>query len=405
MIQRCGDGDSGGRRAAERPLASTHCLPSAAAAPRATHRGWAAPRAAPQSRRAARRAGADSAAPRSCQADELIATLPGHAGRVNCVKWIPAAGAPRPPLPPRGPRRLRQQATVLAPLHPPRPPRPPRPPPAARRAPAYAPRARSPPLPRRPAACGAWHGCQLLASGGADGAIRVWAWRGAGEAPAWVHIHTLEVGGQGAVLLGRMVGRAKGAQERCSRRRARGPQRRRKRRPPPPAARRRQGHEQPVTSVAVQPLDDGSFLLASTSGGPDLILWRCAPAAGAPAAPPGPAPAAALAAAFGPPAWALAQRLHVGTQTQLCAALAPLPGAPGWLLLATGGADNAVRLHVAPPGGDFHLQCKLSGHENWVRSVALAAAREEGEGGEEVLLLASGSQDRCAGVWGRVPWG
>jgi WD40 repeat protein len=151
-----------------------------------------------------------------------------------------------------------------------------------------------------------------------------------------------------------------------------------------------------VTSLAIHPLGDGSFLLASTSGGPDVILWRCAPGATASAA-----STETLTPGFGPGAWSLSQRIHVGTQTQLCADLAPLPGVPGWLLLATGGADNAVRLHVAPPGGSFTMQCKLTGHENWVRSVALAAAREEGPDGEEVLLLASASQDRCAraGPW------
>lgn len=160
------------------------------------------------------------------------------------------------------------------------------------------------------------------------------------------------------------------------------------------------GHEHPVTSFAVQPLGGGSFLLAATSGGPDVIVWACRPAAEAAAAQGPPDAAGALSAAFGPAAWELQQRLAVGAQTQLCAALAPLPGAPGWLLLATGGADNAVRLHVRPPGGSFALQCKLTGHENWVRSVALASAREAPagggeEGGEEVLLLASASQDRC----------
>lgn len=96
----------------------------------------------------------------------------------------------------------------------------------------------------------------------------------------------------------------------------------------------------------------------------------------------------------------------MGTQTQLCVDVIELPGAPGWVAMATGGADNAVRLHVRPPGGEFQLQCKMAGHENWVRSVAFVRVREEGAGGgavgaaaegaggEEVLLLASASQDR-----------
>jgi hypothetical protein len=179
-----------------------------------------------------------------------------------------------------------------------------------------------------------------------------------------------------------------------------------------------------VTSLAVQPLDGGGFLLAATSGGPDLLIWACRPdhLPEADSAPTQPAAPEDLAAAFGAPAWQLQQRIHVGTQTQLCADFAAVPGAPGWLLLASGGADNAVRLHVRPPGGEFQLQCKLTGHENWVRSVAFTVAREaqspaaraDGEGGagagagggsgedgdggtaegQEVLLLASASQDR-----------
>jgi WD40 repeat protein len=68
------------------------------------------------------------------QRDEMLATLQGHAGRVNCVKWVPAAAG------------------------------------------------------------GARRGGSLLLSGGADGSVRVWAWRGEGAAPPWACLHTLEVG-------------------------------------------------------------------------------------------------------------------------------------------------------------------------------------------------------------------
>jgi len=40
------------------------------------------------------------------------------------------------------------------------------------------------------------------------------------------------------------------------------------------------------------------------------------------------------------------------------------------LLLATGGTDTRVHLHVRPPGGQFQATIKLTGHENWVRSLA-----------------------------------
>ena len=68
------------------------------------------------------------------------------------------------------------------------------------------------------------------------------------------------------------------------------------------------------------------------------------------------------------------------------------------LVLATGGVDQAVHLHLRPPaGGGFMPACKLTGHENWIRSLALTPVTEPGGGTS--LLLASSSQDRFARVW------
>lgn len=78
-----------------------------------------------------------------------------------------------------------------------------------------------------------------------------------------------------------------------------------------------------------------------------------------------------------------------------------LPCAPCRLILATGGTDSRLHLHLRPPGGSFQPAAKLSGHENWVRSLQFChVSRDMPSGGEAAvaavpeLLLASASQDR-----------
>ena len=47
--------------------------------------------------------------------------------------------------------------------------------------------------------------------------------------------------------------------------------------------------------------------------------------------------------------------------------------ATGRLLLALGGVDAAITLLAAPPGGsDFVRRCRLTGHLDWIRSLAFA---------------------------------
>ena len=45
-----------------------------------------------------------------------------------------------------------------------------------------------------------------------------------------------------------------------------------------------------------------------------------------------------------------------------------------------GGVDNSIRLLLAPPGGDFVQVCTLTGHGNWVRSLAFSTT--SGQPGE-----------------------
>jgi hypothetical protein len=71
---------------------------------------------------------------------------------------------------------------------------------------------------------------------------------------------------------------------------------------------------------------------------------------------------------------------------------------PCRLILATGGTDSRLHLHLRPPGGSFQPAAKLSGHENWVRSLAFCHVSREVSGSDQSqapeLILASASQDR-----------
>ena len=181
-----------------------------------------------------------------------------------------------------------------------------------------------------------------LASGGGDGTVRLWLWSPATPGQPWHLCATL------------------------------------------------QGHTTPVTSLASLPAPGGSgLLLVSTAGDGDVLVWGCGAEAGgggvsgvsgeggeAHAGPP---------AALRQEAWRLRQRVPLGHVLQDCAALAPLPADPSWLLLALGGVDGGVRLYLAPPGGDFALACCLAGHQDWVKSLAWAQLDGERRVGEDSL--------------------
>jgi len=194
---------------------------------------------------------------------------------------------------------------------------------------------------------------QFLATGSADATIRVWRWGGAhaaGGGPPWACLAVLR------------------------------------------------GHRAGVSSLAahVVPSDGGdegdTLLLASTAGDDQVIIWRCALGVGE-----------EEEGRLRQGAWALQQSLPVGPHLQLAAAFAPAPHDARTTLLATGGADGAVRLHAAPPGGAgaFVQVASLVGHENWVRSLAFTALQEPG--GPRELLLASASQDRYIRLWRIAP--
>ena len=53
-----------------------------------------------------------------------------------------------------------------------------------------------------------------------------------------------------------------------------------------------------------------------------------------------------------------------------CALTRRIADGVGRVLLAVGSVDNSVRLLLAPPGCDFAPACRLTGHADWVRSLA-----------------------------------
>ena len=71
------------------------------------------------------------------------------------------------------------------------------------------------------------------------------------------------------------------------------------------------------------------------------------------------------------------------------------------LLLLAGGVDSKVRVFVKPPKGDFALACTLTGHDNWVRSVAATQSLVHTTSKEQcaALWVATASQDRLVRLW------
>lgn len=137
-----------------------------------------------------------------------------------------------------------------------------------------------------------------------------------------------------------------------------------------------QAHTAPVTSLAVLALPAGGLLLVSTAGDGEAAVWESSPTGPNSSSGAGSATSAGAAAA-GPPeqdSWRLRQRIPLGHRLPGCAALAPLPSDPGWLLLALGGVDSTVRLFLCPPdeGGQFEPVCQLAGHQDWVKGLAFA---------------------------------
>ena len=74
-----------------------------------------------------------------------------------------------------------------------------------------------------------------------------------------------------------------------------------------------QGHTGAVTSLAWQELPNGELLLVSTAGDSAVHVWVASSASG-----------------YTQSSWQLTQQIDVGFRMQLCAAVAAVPGCPGW---------------------------------------------------------------------------
>ncbi|KAL3133219.1 hypothetical protein ABBQ38_007106 [Trebouxia sp. C0009 RCD-2024] len=148
-----------------------------------------------------------------------------------------------------------------------------------------------------------------------------------------------------------------------------------------------QGHSGAVVALAHVLVGD-TLLLFSSAEDTQVLVWECSL---------GPQQQGTDSAYN---QWTLRQKLDTGNELQHCLAVAEIPGQEGWLLLAMGGVDCSIRLALAPPDGSFLAVCSLSGHADWVRSLAFTqppdppAATQQGH-----LLLASASQDKYLRVW------
>ena len=83
----------------------------------------------------------------------------------------------------------------------------------------------------------------------------------------------------------------------------------------------------------------------------------------------------------------------------LSLALCRLPASDGAVVLAVAGSTTTISIYISPSrGADFVFQASLSGHEDWVRSLAFAL-EDPHRSGDSDLLLASASQDRYIRLW------
>ncbi|PWW80446.1 WD40 repeat-like protein [Tuber magnatum] len=86
----------------------------------------------------------------------------------------------------------------------------------------------------------------------------------------------------------------------------------------------------------------------------------------------------------------------------LALALSVLPSSPSSgppaLILAVSGSASSVSIYLSPsPPSQFSCQATLSGHENWIRSLAFASEDCSNPGSD--LILASASQDKYIRLW------
>lgn len=141
-----------------------------------------------------------------------------------------------------------------------------------------------------------------------------------------------------------------------------------------------QGHEGPVTCLAVEGVGPGGFVMVSGGGDGDAVVYK-------------------VDIEDDGVSCKETQRLSFGTNLVHCAALGMLPhpdaSADSIVLLALGCVDGLVKLYMDEEGllSSFTLACVLSGHQNWIRGVDFVNVADN------KLMLATGSQDRYVRLW------
>eukprot|EP00249_Psilotum_nudum_P012407 c23766_g1_i3 orf=377-2911(+) len=139
-------------------------------------------------------------------------------------------------------------------------------------------------------------------------------------------------------------------------------------------------HEKAVTCIAGVTLSVSEALFVSCSSDCTVWIWH----------------ALFSLQAAGECKISFCQSISLGSRAVEAASLAILPESNN-VILAMGGLDNHIYLHVRDMIGQFTPACVLKGHQDWVRSLDFSLPMAESDG--HALYLASSAQDRYIRIW------
>ena len=135
-----------------------------------------------------------------------------------------------------------------------------------------------------------------------------------------------------------------------------------------------EGHESSVNCLAAS---KGTNLVASGSADATVKLWR-------------------LQSAKGVITFSLVQTIQPKPRLFPLALSLHLLGTASGLFLAVAGTTNAVQVYVTAEDGVFVQQAILTGHDGWVRDLAIT---QEHFSADSDLILGSASQDKYIRLW------